>query len=85
MPARFYMNMWHRKRLYVDEEGDELESEAAAREHAFATARDLIRLTRISGIRDWFDCTFEITNEQGETVLIMPFGDMVPEVENAED
>jgi hypothetical protein len=74
---RFYMNLRYRNRYFPDHEGDELASVEAAREHALFTARDMIRRTRTQIIRDWFDCTFEITDETGETVLMVPFGDTV--------
>jgi hypothetical protein len=35
--------------------------------------QDLIQ-TRSDTIRDWFDCTFEVTNERGAVVLVLPFG-----------
>jgi hypothetical protein len=73
------MNLRYRKRFFRDEEGDVLASPEAAREHALATARDMIRRTRTNIIRDWFDCTFEITDESGKTVLTVPFGDTVVE------
>jgi hypothetical protein len=30
-------------------------------------------------IRDWFDCSFEVTDESGRTVLVMPFSEGVRE------
>jgi hypothetical protein len=32
-------------------------------------------------IRSWFDCSFEITDEGGRTVLVMPFDEVVPEAQ----
>jgi hypothetical protein len=82
--SRYFMNMRYRHRYFRDEEGDELENVEAAREHALATAKDMIRRTRTNIIRDWFDCTFEIADETGKTVLTVPFGDTVVEREDAE-
>jgi hypothetical protein len=31
-------------------------------------------------IPDWLDCTLEVTNEAGETVLILPFTEAVEKV-----
>lgn len=77
--ARYYMNLRYRDRYYPDEEGDELPDEHAVRSHALSTASDLIRLTRTEIIRDWLDCTFEITDEAGRIVLALPFSDTVTE------
>ena len=74
------MNLRYRERLYRDEEGDEIESLAALRVHAIAKANDLIRLSRSLVIRNWFDCSFEITNDNGQVVLILPFGETVREL-----
>ena len=73
------MNLRYRDRYYADDEGDELPDESAVRDHALSTASDLIHLTRTESIRDWFDCTFEITDEAGRIVLMLPFGDTVSE------
>lgn len=77
--ARYFLHLRHRDRFYADEEGDELPDETAVRPHALRTASDLIRFNRTDLIRDWFDCTFEITDEAGRVVLTMPFGDVVTE------
>jgi hypothetical protein len=34
-----------------------------------------------SALYNWFVCSFEITDEQGEHVLTVPFTDTVPEEE----
>ena len=75
--ARFYMNLRYRDRLFVDEEGDELATEYAVREHALGTARDLIANGRMDSIRNWFECSFEVANEAGRVVLVMPFSDTI--------
>ena len=51
----------------------------AAREHALTVARDLIARGRNESIRDWMVCSFEITDEQGQPVIKVPFSDTVPE------
>ncbi len=77
MVPRYYMNLRYRDRLFRDEEGDDLPDETAARAHAIASARDLIGNGRMDSIRSWFDCAFEITDETGQVVLTMPFGEAV--------
>jgi hypothetical protein len=72
MAQRYYFHLRYRDRLFRDEEGDALPDEAAVRAHAQATMQDLIQ-TRSDTIRDWFDCTFEVTNERGAVVLVLPF------------
>jgi hypothetical protein len=59
--------------LAVDEEGDDLPGPSMLRDHVEATARDLIRHTRLDAIPNWLDCTFEVTDETGQQVLTLPF------------
>jgi hypothetical protein len=75
------MNVRYRGRLIPDHEGDDLANDEALRGHAFATAHDLVFRTRMDTIRSWFDCSFEITDESGRTVLVMPFSEVVQEPE----
>ena len=76
---RYFMNVRYRGRLIPDHEGDELPNEEALHRHALATARDLVFSTRMDTIRSWFDCSFEVTDERGRTVLVMPFDEVVPD------
>ncbi|HEV7255370.1 MAG TPA: hypothetical protein VGN97_19985 [Mesorhizobium sp.] len=73
MARRFFMNMRDRNRFVRDEEGDELKEGHSLREHAIATARDMILHTRMDMVRDWLDWGFEVTDETGELVLVLPF------------
>jgi len=75
--SRYFMNVRYRGRLIPDYEGDELANEEAVHGHALATARDLVYTTRMDTIRSWFDCSFEVTDESGTTVLVMPFSEVV--------
>ena len=80
--ARYFFNLRHRSGpagLAEDPDGDELADVPAAREHALTVARDLIARGRNESIRDWMVCSFEITDEQGQPVLTVPFSDTVPE------
>jgi hypothetical protein len=61
--------------LAVDEEGDEVR-EPRLRAHVEATARDLMRRTRLGAVRNWRNCTFEVKDEGGQLVLIMPFSEL---------
>lgn len=63
--------------LAVDPEGDVLPGPDAARVHALAVARDLIARARLDAVRDWFTCTFEVTDEDGRPVMRVPFSDTV--------
>ena len=84
---RYFFNIRHRagpKGLAVDEEGDELPDVNAAREHALNAARDLITRHQMSMIRDWFVCSFEISDEEGRHVMTVPFSEVVPD-ENDEE
>ena len=77
MAARYFMNLRYRDHLYEDEEGDELLDSAAVRAHAIETARDLIATGRLTTIRNWYDCTFEVVDETGRMVLEVPFSDTI--------
>ena len=81
---RYFFNIRHRPGpagLAVDEEGDELADVASAREHALSAARSMIAQDRLTMVRDWMVCSFEITDEQGRHVLTIPFSDTMPAVE----
>ncbi|CAO4148227.1 DUF6894 family protein [Methylorubrum extorquens] len=83
MPCYFF-NVRHRPGpagLAEDHEGDELMDVAAARKHAFSEAKAVIAQGQLATIRDWMDCSFEITDEAGQHVLTVPFSDTVPEHE----
>jgi hypothetical protein len=51
----------------------------AAREQALFKARAMIARERLTFIRDWMVCSFEITDEDGQPVLTVPFSDTVSE------
>jgi len=46
------------------------------RAHVEATARDLMRRTRLGAVRNWRHCTFEVKDEGGQLVLILPFSEV---------
>ena len=60
-----------------DPEGDALPGPGEARAHALAIARGLIARTRVHAVRDWFACTFEVTDEDDRPVMAVPFSDTV--------
>ena len=73
---RFFLHLRYRDGvdgLAVDEEGDDLPDPTGLRAHVEATARDLMRHTRLAAIPDWRACTFEVTDEAGSLVLTLPF------------
>jgi hypothetical protein len=76
---RYFMNIRYRGRIVPDHEGDELPVEEAVRDHALATARDLVFGARMDAIRSWFDCSFEVTDQSGRVVLVMPFAAVLGE------
>jgi len=71
-------------RLAVDPEGDELASVEEAHQHALQSVRGLIAGPPSHAVRDWFVCTFEITDEAGRHVMTVPFTEIVPD-EDDED
>ncbi|BCG88291.1 hypothetical protein MesoLj113c_44010 [Mesorhizobium sp. 113-3-9] len=82
---RYFMNVRYRGRLIPDPEGDELANEQAVHGHALANAHDLVFRTRMDTLRSWFDCSFEVTDESGRTVLVMPFSEVVQGADLASD
>ncbi len=73
---RYYFHVRHRSRFFPDEEGEELPGEVAMRLHAIETARDLLRVPSTT-IPDWLECTLEVSDEAGRTVLTLPFSEAV--------
>ena len=77
---RYFLHLRYRDGedgLAVDEQGDEVPEPSLLRGHVEATARDLMRIARLDAIRNWQDCTFEVTDESGQRVLTLPFS-LVP-------
>ena len=72
--AHYYLSVRHRDRLFRDDEGEEIPSAIEVKVRALETARDLMR-TPFLAIPDWLDCTLEIMDETGTTVLSVPFSD----------
>ena len=82
---RYFFNIRHRPGpagLAEDPEGDELVDVNAAHARALSEARKAIALDRLTMIRDWMVCSFEIVDEQGHPVLTVPFSDTVSEAED---
>ncbi|MGH1588989.1 DUF6894 family protein [Methylobacterium phyllosphaerae] len=80
---RYFLNLrYGRDKLAIDPEGDELPDAAAARTRAVEAARDLIARTTSHSVRDWFTCAFEIVDEQGQSVLTVPFSDTISETDD---
>lgn len=73
---RYYMNLRYRDRMFTDDEGDELPDDVAARRYALESAQDLIRNARLDVIRNWYDCSFEITDETSRMVVVVPFTEL---------
>jgi hypothetical protein len=69
---RYYLSVRYRDRLFRDEEGEDMPSGIEMKVRALETARDLIG-TPFLAIPDWLDCTLEVTDESGTTVLSVPF------------
>jgi len=85
---RYFLNVRHRpgeSGLAVDHEGDELTDETKVRAHALHVARQMITKDRMATIRDWMDCSFEITDEAGRHVMTVPFSEVVPDEDDEED
>lgn len=78
--ARYFFNIRHGTgagSLALDPDGDEISDKASVRDFALAAARDLRERTRLDSIPNWFDCSFEVTDEQGRLVISVPFTETV--------
>ena len=71
---RYFMSLRYRGRLFADEEGDELPDDERLA-HTPRGGRDLIANGRLTTIRNWLDCIFEITDESGRLVAEVLFAD----------
>lgn len=83
---RYFLNVRHgMQAVIVDPEGDEAIDLDAIHAHALRVGRDLILRAHSVVVRDWFTCTFEITNAESRLLLTVPFGaDFVNAPEAAE-
>jgi len=82
--SRYFFNIRHRPGpagLAEDPEGDELADVNAAHEMALTRIRAMVARDRLTMIRDWMVCSFEIVDEQGQPVLTLPFSKTVPEAD----
>ena len=78
---RYVFNLRHRPGpagLALDQEGEVLADVNAARAHALSEARQMSARDRLTMIRDWMDCAFEITDDAGTLLLTVPFSETVP-------
>ena len=73
MVPRYFQNLRYRDRLFREEECDELPNATEARDYAMQAARDLIANGRLQTIGNWLECVFEITDEEGRTVVTLAF------------
>ena len=77
---RYFLNLRYRPGplgVAIDDEGDELAEEGLLHDHVLGVARDLAARTHLEMIRNWYDCSFEVTDEAGFRVLTLPFAELV--------
>jgi len=72
--SRYYFNVRSRDEFLEDEEGESFPSLDEARAHAIRAAREIMS-ARVATGRQPNHRTFEITDEQGRLVLMLPFLD----------
>jgi hypothetical protein len=73
---RFYMNIRHGEELVQDREGEEFSTLDKARSEAVLCARELTA-ERVPSGKKPRESRFEIVDDSGHTVLIVPFGEAV--------
>ena len=71
---RFHMNIRQGDELLEDWEGQEFPSLSEARTEAVLSARELMAARIAAGKMPDGHTRFEIADESGKTVLVMPFG-----------
>ena len=76
---RFHMNIRKGNELLEDWEGQELPSLSEARTEAVQSARDLMSATVTAGKMPDGHTRFEITDDSGKTVFVMPFEEAIEE------
>ena len=88
MAERYFFNVRYKpgpNGVTSDPDGDEIADVSLVREHALTVARDLIARAHLDSITNWFDCAFEITDDQGRAVMTVPFTDTVSHVDDDRD
>jgi hypothetical protein len=73
---RFHMHIRHVDELLEDEEGEEFPSLVEARAEAVMAARELMAAAVASGKKPRHS-SFEIADESGRIVLVMPFEEAI--------
>jgi hypothetical protein len=74
---RFHMNIRKGEKLLEDWEGEEFSSLLEARAEAVRSARELMAASIAAGKMPDGRAKFEIADESGKTVLIMPFEEAI--------
>jgi hypothetical protein len=74
---RFHMNIRKGDDLLKDWEGEEFPSLSEARTEAVQSARELMAARMAAGKMPDGHHRFEIADESGKTVLVMPFEDAI--------
>ena len=73
---RYFLNIEHLGKIIRDEEGAIFETLAEAREEAIASAREIMS-ERVAAGKPADSSVFNITDEEGRTVLSVPFEDAI--------
>jgi hypothetical protein len=77
--ARYHFHLHDRSGMLSDEEGVALDSPAEALRLALTNARGLISDDVASGVLD-LNGAIQVTDEQGRTLLILPFEEAVTQI-----
>ena len=73
---RYFLNIEHYGQIIRDDEGAIFETLAEAREEAIASAREIMS-ERVAAGKAADSSVFNITDEEGRTVLSVPFEDAI--------
>ena len=77
---RYFFHLRDRGEAFEDLEGTELGDDEAARTEALLTARELLRIGSLS-VREWLGRSYEIVDESGRRVAVVPFPDAIDVLE----
>lgn len=74
---RYYLNQVHRGECILDEEGECFPDLEALKSEVIVAAREIMAERLLTG-EDLNHSRFEVKNESGEVVLVLPFSDAIP-------
>lgn len=82
---RYFMNLRYRPGpdgIAFDREGDEVADDTKLRERVLQIVRLTVARDQLFTASNWLTCSFEVTDEAGQHVLMVPFREIVSDEGN---